>query len=132
MPLEKIILQEEPDWYFKVIGMLQHNYAFIYEEHNGRAVVYFLHEWGSTLNFLPNDETEFDSYEENDLPNIVDSMEFPDLDDAQLALKRNHFYLISKKGKNFDLAARPIGKIFLDARKYEPGIYSKQDEYWIK
>jgi hypothetical protein len=132
MPLKKITLQEEPNWYFKVIGMLQHNYAFYHKKPNGEVIVYFLHERGSTLNFIPHDVTELNGSVKMNLPNIVDSMEFPDLYSAELALRRNHFYLISEKGKNFDLDSRPTGKVFLDARKYESGIYSKQDKYWIK
>ena len=54
MTPKKIILSKEPEWYFKVIGMLQHNYAFINEESNGKVFVYFCHENGGTLNRKPS------------------------------------------------------------------------------
>jgi hypothetical protein len=133
MPLDKIILQEEPNWYFKVIGMLQHNYAFIHEKPDGSTVVYFLHERGSNLEgFFPSETAEIYSPDKKEYPNIVDSLEFPNLQSAQYALERNFFHLIAERGKDFDLDSRPRGKVFIDIRKHESGIYSKQDKYWIK
>jgi hypothetical protein len=129
MTPNKIILKKEPEWYFKVIGMLQHNYAFIHEEPYKKVLVYFCHERGRSLNGLPK------HIERNgDLPCIVDSLDFPDVPSAHSALKRNHFNLISVEGQNenFDLDGCPKGKEFIDMREYESGIYSKQDKYWIR
>jgi len=120
MTPNKIILKKEPEWYFKVIGMLQHNYAFIYEEPYKKVLVYFCHESTRTL--------------KDKLPCIVDSLDFPYVPSAHSALKRNHFNLISVEGQNenFDLDGCPKGKEFIDMREYESGIYSKQDKYWIR
>ena len=121
MTPNKIILKKEPEWYFKVIGMLQHNYAFIHEEPYKKVLVYFCHESRTTL--------------KDKLPCIVDSLDFPDVPSAHSALKRNHFNLISVEGQNenFDLDGCPTGKEFFDMREYESGIYSKQiDKYWMR
>lgn len=63
MLLDKIILKEEPNWYFKVIGMLQHNYAFIHDKPDGSAVVYFLHEWEEFNEFLSKRNLKNASYQ---------------------------------------------------------------------
>lgn len=133
MTPNKIILKKEPEWYFKVIGMLQHNYAFIHEEPKGKVFVYFCHERGRTLNGLPSN-IDSNAFMKERLPCIVDSLEFPDILRAQFALKINDFNLISVEGQNenFDLDGCPTGKEFFDAREYESGIYSKQDKYWIR
>jgi hypothetical protein len=133
MTPKKIILSKEPEWYFKVIGMLQHNYAFIHEESNGNVFVYFCHENGGTLNRIPSN-MDSNAFIKERLPCIVDSLEFPNILFAQYALKINHFNLISVEGQNesFDLDGCPTGKEFFDMREYESGIYSKQDKYWIK
>ena len=133
MTLQKIILKEEPNWYFKGIGMLQHNYAFIHEESEGKAIVYFCHENGSLLNETPNQINWSEvSEEDGNLPCIVDSLEFPNTRIADFQLKTNHFSLISDEGpeSNFDLDGCPTGKKFFDMREYQSGIYSKQSKYW--
>jgi len=133
MTPKKIILKKEPEWYFKIIGMLQHNYAFIHQEQKGKVFVYFCHERGRTLNGLSSN-IDSNAFMKERLPCIVDSLEFPDILSAQSALKINNFNSISEDGqnKNFDLDGCPKGKEFFDMREYESGIYSKQDKYWIR
>ena len=131
--LKKIIVEKGPEWYFKVIGMLQHNYAFINEESPGKVMVYFCHERGSTLGRFPGHIVLNPLDGDGRLPCIVDSFEFSSALKAQSALARNHFSLISELAddSSFDVAP-PSGNKFYDMREYESGIYSKQDKWWIK
>lgn len=131
--LKKIIVEKNPDWYFKVIGMLQHNYAFINEESPGKVMIYFCHERGSTLGRIPGHIVLNPLDGDGRLPCIVDSFEFSNILKAQSALARNHFSLISELAddSSFDVAP-PSGNKFYDVREYESGIYSKQDKWWIK
>ena len=132
MKLKKIILKEEPNWYFKAIGMLQHNYAFIHEVSEEKAIVYFCHENGSLLNESPNKIKWSEVSEEENFPCIVDSLEFPNTVIADFQLRTNHFSFISEEGpeSNFDLDGCPTGNKFFDMREYQSGIYSKQNKYW--
>jgi hypothetical protein len=132
MKLKKIILKEEPNWYFKAIGMLQHNYAFIHEVSEEKAIVYFCHENGTLLNESPNKIKWSEVSEEENFPCIVDSLEFPNTVIADFQLRTNHFSFISEEGpeSNFDLDGCPTGNKFFDMREYQSGIYSKQNKYW--
>ena len=104
--LKKIITKADPDWYFKVIGMLQHNYAFINEEFPGKVMVYFCHEGGRALGRWPKHLVREPVDVDGRLPFIVDSFEFPDVKFAKAALTRNHFSLISELAddSSFDVA----------------------------
>ena len=134
MSLEKIILQEEPKWYCKdEVGMLQKVYAFILEESASKVFLYFIHDWRDSLSgAFPYGVAEIDNSDEKDLPKIIDSLEYQDLQSAQLALKRNYFFLLPEKRENIYRNSRPTGKVLIDIRKYESGVFSKQGKYQFR
>ena len=134
MSLEKITLQKEPSWYGKdEVGERQNVYAFIHEELEGKVILYFIHDWRDSLSgSFPYGIAEIDDSKEMDLPKIIDSIEYRDLESAQLALKRNYFYLLPENRENIYRNSRPSGRVLIDIRKHESGIFSKQDKYWIK
>ena len=119
-----VTLEKEPQWYFKVTGMLQQNYAFIYKETDGKAIVYFFHEQAFHLKI---DDTKIEN-----LPRVIDSLEFSNTSIANAALRFNHFSLVSEVGPDsyLDLDGYPTGKKFLDRTEPNSGIYSKDDTYW--
>ena len=111
------------DWWVKVLGMLQHNWALI-EQLEGKIAIYFFHDMGSTKGFL-ND------YTLKQLKNrcaVVDSLEFNSIDEAKEALYRNGFERLEENPGPWD-GYQPYGN-FYDARMGEEGIYSKAG-HWI-
>jgi hypothetical protein len=110
------------DWWVKVLGMLQHNWALI-ETHKDSVTVYFFHDEGITRGFLKG-------YTLKQLRNrcaIIDSLEFKYIDEAKIALTRNSFDRLRENPGSWD-GLQPHGN-FYDARSGEEGIYSKSG-YW--
>lgn len=111
------------DWWFKVVGMLCHNWALIDAHEDQSATIYFFHDMGVTKGPVPK-------YEHGQLEGrcaIVDSLDFANIGEAQAALRRNGFDRLETNPGTWDLS-EPIG-IFFDARTSEEGIYSKSG-YW--
>jgi len=111
-------------WWIKIIGMLQHNWALIEEQEGGVATIYFFHDCGSTRNFIPN----YDWRELKGRAAIVDSLNYPSVSAAVLALERNGFRLQETVGL-LGSGEIPTG-LYYDARASEDGIYSKSTDYW--
>jgi hypothetical protein len=88
--------------------------------------VYFFHDGGTTKN-LSN--FSFRSFDDEKFIAIVDSLDFPSRVAAEIGLEENGFKKITDPSDLF-FAYRPTGTPF-DARKTEPGIYSKQG-YWLR
>lgn len=117
-----LLLIHSRDWWVKVLGMLQHNWALIENDH-GKVIVYFFHDGGSTKEFLKG-------YTLRQLRNrcaVVDSLEFESLDQAREALLRNGFERLEDNPGPWE-GYEPHGN-FYDARMVEEGIYSKAG-YW--
>lgn len=112
------------EWWIKVLGMLQHNWALIEERPDGSVTVYFFHDCGDT-------NMPCHGYSMRQLKGrcaVIDSLEFRSVRDAENALSQNGF---RPHGKNELMGSdlKPFGN-FYDARSTEEGIYSKQG-YWI-
>jgi hypothetical protein len=111
------------EWWIKVLGMLQHNWALIEEQPNGTATVYFFHDCGNTRSFNPR-------YKRSELLGrsaIVDSLDFEHTTAAIEALEFHGFKLQKSAGR-LGRSERPKG-VFYDAREHEDGVYSSS-EYW--
>lgn len=116
-PSEFVISSRE--WWFKVLGMLNENWALI-EDTPEKATVYFFHSSGMpTMSIKPRN---------GPWSAIVDSLEFSDWESAANALSRNGFTQFSAIADAWEGNPPPEEK-FYDAREKEPGIYSKQG-YW--
>ena len=111
------------DWWVKVLGMLQHNWALIEEDRNGATTVYFFHDGGVTLG-----STGYRLSEIRSRCAVVDSLNFPNREDASHALDRNGFFRLTERPGPW-MNDYPRGH-FYDARATEEGIYSR-GEYWI-
>lgn len=111
------------DWWVKILGMLQHNWALIEQGPNGSATVYFFHDQGTTKNRVAG-------YDFRSLRNrraVVDSLNFSDEQKAQAALRNNGFERLAELDGPWN-GEEPKG-IFFDASATEPGIYPKGG-YW--
>jgi hypothetical protein len=111
------------DWWLKVLGMLQHNWALIEEESNGVTTVYFFHDEGMTLS-----SNRYRLSEIRSRCAVVDSLNFPNRKAALQALEGNGFFHLAQRPGPW-MNAYPSGH-FYDARATEEGIYSKGG-YWI-
>ena len=116
---------ETNEWWVKPLAMLQHNWALI-DDSSTPVSVYFFHDGGTTKN-LSN--FSFGSFDDEKFIAIVDSLDFPSRVAAEIGLEENGFKKITEPSDLF-FAYRPTGTPF-DARKTEPGIYSKQG-YWLR
>jgi hypothetical protein len=110
------------DWWVKVLGMLQHNWALIEEDRNGATTVYFFHDGGMTLG-----STGYRLSEIRSRCAVVDSLNFPNKEDALQALDKNGFFRLTERPGPW-MNDYPRGH-FYDARATEEGIYSKSG-YW--
>lgn len=112
------------DWWVKVLGMLQHNWALI-EKTDGKFIVYFFHDEGIARRFL-------NGYTLRQLRNrcaVIDSLEFNTLEEAKSALSLNEFERLAENPGPWD-GYQPHGN-FYDSRSSEEGIYSKAG-YWLE
>jgi len=111
------------DWWVKVLGMLQHNWALI-DGSNGSFTAYFFHDEG----FAKGIPRGFTLIQVRNRCAVIDSLEFRTLDEAKEALRRNGFERLEDNPGPWD-GYQPYGN-FYDARDIEDGIYSKAG-YWI-
>lgn len=112
------------EWWIKVLGMLQHNWALIEESVDGSATVFFFHDCGAT-------NVPCRSYKISQLKGrsaIVDSFEFDSLKSACEGLRSNDFIPVADAPSGIDIGMQPQG-VFYDARSTEKGLYSKKG-YW--
>lgn len=113
-------------WWIKIIGMLQHNWALIEEHDDGAATIYFFHDCGGTRNFVPG----YKWYELKERAAVVDSLSYASPSAAKEALEENGFRLQETVGL-LGSGEIPTGA-FYDARATEDGVYSKSEEHWKK
>jgi hypothetical protein len=111
------------EWWIKVLGMLQHNWALIEEGADGSAIAYFFHDCGDT-------NMPCHGYSMKQLKGrcaVIDSLNFESVRVAEEALSRNGF---RPHGDDELLGSdvKPRG-IFYDARLTEEGIYSRQGNW---
>ena len=111
------------DWWFKVLGMLCHNWALIEVNSTCSVTVYFFQDHDSSDGF---DEDYDDQRFATRIP-IVDSIDFDDIEDAKFALKNNSFNRLEENPGPWD-GEEPEG-VFYDARSNENAIYSN-GKYW--
>ena len=112
------------DWWVKVLGMLQHNWALIDKSNEG-FTTYFFHDEGVSKR-LPR---HFTLRQIRNRCAIIDSLEFRTLDEALRALRRNGFEKLKENPGPWD-EYQPVGN-FYDARETEDRIYSKAG-YWLE
>ena len=111
------------DWWFKVLGMLCHNWALIEVNSKCSVTVYFFQDHASSDGF---DEDYDDQRFATRIP-IVDSIDFDDIEDAKFALKNNSFNRLEENPGPWD-GQEPEG-VFYDDRSNENAIYSN-GKYW--
>ncbi len=119
-PIFKI---KSSEWWIKVLGMLQHNWALIEENDSGRATVYFFHDCGEV-------KMAFHGYTKKQLEGrcaVIDSLSFQSVQLAAIGLIQNGFR-VHGKDEFVGSDVKPSGN-FYDARDMEEGVYSKQG-YW--
>ena len=120
-PLFEIKSQE---WWFKVVGMLCHNWALIEEVGHGSVTVFFFHDDGQTKHAIfPG----YKIYQLSGRSAIIDSLNFDSLNSAKNGLLRNDFEILEETPGPWDNHVPPSN--FYDARASESGIYSNGD-YW--
>jgi|ETNmetMinimDraft_26_1059896.scaffolds.fasta_scaffold393262_1 hypothetical protein len=95
------------DYWFKVVDMLQQNWALIELEENGTATIYFFH----------------------DLSKIIDKMEFRSKSLAEAGLKRNGFSRFADDREAQQFIALPAPPEINKDITSSGGIYSS-GEYW--
>lgn len=110
------------EWWVKVLGMLQHNWALI-ENHNKKITVYFFYDLG----IQKACSSQYTIYQLKNRSAVVDSLDFECIKAAELGLQRNGFMKL-KDNPGPWIGECPIGNYF-DARQNEEGIYSKLG-YW--
>ncbi len=111
------------DWWVKVLGMLQHNWALLEPHSDGTATVFFFHDQGSSFN-----DTGYKHHQIKDRAAICDSLDFVSVAAARRALHRNGFDRLKDYPGPW-VGCEPSGH-FYDARDTEKGVYSKQG-HWL-
>ena len=110
------------DWWIKILGMLQHNWALIEECGTGAATVFFFHDGEVGMRGY--------GYSREQLKGryaVVDSLNFDSVQLAKEALSRNGFRL-HEKWELLGSDVKPRGN-FYDVRSFEEGIYSSQGHW---
>lgn len=102
---ERVIFRSTEFW-FKIVGMLQHNWALIETQEIGVEVVFF-----------------------DDLNCVFDRLDFRSTEEAEVALERNGFGRYDDDMQAQEFIAKPANPFSVDEYKMRP-IYSG-GEYWI-
>lgn len=110
------------DWWVKVLGMLQHNWALI-ETSNKKTTAYFFHDLGIQRGY----SKRYKIYQLKNRCAVVDSLDFENIKAAELELQKNGFMRLKDNPGPWE-SGQP-NKNFYDAREDEEGIYSKSG-YW--
>lgn len=110
------------EWWIKVLGMLQHNWALIEEGAGGSATVYFFHDGEVGMNCYGYSRAQLKGRYA-----IVDSLDFESLQLAKDALARNSFRLHGDD-ERLGSDVKPRGN-FYDVRPFEDGVYSRQGNW---
>ena len=118
-PTECVIKSE--DWWVKVLGMLQQNWALVDEKSPGKVEVYFFHDGGYAIS------REHNSIELTGWSGIIDRLTFQSREEAADALFDNGFDPHSEYPGPWDYM-RPNAPFF-DCRNDFDGPYSN-GEYW--
>ena len=111
------------EWWIKVLGMLQHNWALIDEKADGSATVFFFHDGEVGMGCYGYSRAQLKGRYA-----IVDSLDFESVQIAKEALSRNGFRLHGDE-ELLGSDVKPQGNFF-DARAMEEGVYSRQG-HWI-
>jgi len=111
------------DWWIKVLGMLQHNWALIDDGPDSGATVYFFHDGEVGMGCYGYSRAQLKGRYA-----IVDSLDFESVQLAKEALARNGFRLHGDD-ERLGSDVKPCGN-FYDVRGFEEGVYSSQG-HWI-
>ena len=110
------------EWWIKVLGMLQHNWALIEEGLDGAATVYFFHDGEVGMGCYGYSRAQLKGRYA-----IVDSLDFASVQLAKEALARNGFRLHGDD-ERLGSDVKPRGN-FYDVRAMEDGVYSRQNNW---
>jgi hypothetical protein len=110
------------DWWAKVLGMLQHNWALIEEGAGGSVTVYFFHDGEVGMGCYGYSRAQLKGRYA-----IVDSLDFDSVQLAKDALSRNGFRLHGDE-ELLGSDVKPRGN-FYDVRAMEEGVYSRQGNW---
>ena len=105
------------DWWVKVLGMLQHNWALIEENDNGSVTAYFFHDGGVTKS-----PTGYSWQQLRGRFAVVDSLTFDSMEQARQGLELIGFSRLVETPGPW-MGEEPKG-VFFDARATEAGVYS--------
>lgn len=105
------------DWWVKVLGMLQHNWALIDRNDDGSVAVYFFHDGGGTKS-----PTGYSWRQLRGRCAVVDSLPFKSMSQAREGLERYGFFQLKKTPGPW-VGEEPRGIIY-DARGSAQRIYS--------
>lgn len=110
------------EWWIKVLGMLQHNWALIEKGGDGSATAYFFHDGEVGMGCYGYSRAQLKGRYA-----IVDSLAFESVQLAKDALSRNGFRLHGDD-ERLGSDVKPRGNFF-DVRAMEEGIYSRQGNW---
>lgn len=113
---------ESREWWIKVLGMLQHNWALIDERAAGSATVYFFHDGEVGMGCYGYSRAQLKGRYA-----IVDSLDFESVQLAKDALSKNGFRLHGDD-ERLGSDVKPRGN-FYDVRAMEEGVYSRQGNW---
>ncbi len=114
------------DWWVKVLGMLQHNWALVAVHPDGTATAYFFHDRGVTQGGGP-ERPGWTLASTRGRSAVVDALDFPSEAAALRGLRRNGF--VCAAGEDGPWAGEEPGGSFYDARASEPGVYSRRGHW---
>lgn len=130
--IEKITIQN-PVWYYKVVGMLAHNYATISEAPNGNGIIYFFYDGGMYTGRLPRYISDESVREAFKYPSIIDSISLLSTVAANEMLALNGFMSITPEADEKFMGHlskhHPKGEVFFDMREFTGAPYS-QSKHW--
>jgi len=110
------------DWWVKVLGMCNHNWALLEQKQNGMVVAYFFHDLGVTRRGTGHSRRQLDGRS-----GVVDSIDFESMDHAFREMHHNGFdRLVDYPGPW--IGYEPDGEFF-DARTAEEGVYSREGHW---
>lgn len=110
------------DWWVKVLGMCNHNWALLEQKPNGMVTAYFFHDLGVTRMGAGYSRRQL-----KDRCGVVDSIDFESMDHALREMHHNGFDRLAEYPGPW-IGYEPAGD-FYDARSAEEGVYSREGHW---